>query len=258
MSFVETLFGLAGKTALVTGAGSGIGRAMALALARAGAAVVHAARSQEPLKQAVEEARAAGGRADYVSADVTRLDDLPELADRARSVFGAPDILVNAAGINPRRPWTEVTPAVWQDALQLNLAAPFFLAKLLVPDMQGRRFGRIINIASLQSFRAFPHGLPYGASKGGLVQLTRSMAEAWSAGDSGITCNAIAPGFFRTGLTAPLFADESVIAALARQTMIGRNGRFEDLHGLTVFLASPASAYLTGQTICIDGGWSAK
>jgi NAD(P)-dependent dehydrogenase (short-subunit alcohol dehydrogenase family) len=258
MSFLETLFSLRDKVALVTGAGSGIGRAMAQALARAGAAVVHLARGEAPLREAVEAVHAAGGRAAWLTGDVSRLDELPALADRVRAVYGPPAILVNAAGLNPRRPWSEVTPAVWQAALDLNLAAPFFLAKLLIPAMQSAGYGRIINIASLQSFRAFPNGLPYGASKGGLVQLTRSMAEAWSGAESGITCNAVAPGFFKTGLTAPLFKDEKVIDDLARQTIIGRNGMFEDLYGLTVFLASPASGYITGQTISLDGGWSAK
>lgn len=258
MSFIEELFTLDGKVALVTGAGSGIGRAMAQALALAGAAVVHLGRGEEPLRKAVEEVRAAGGRAAWLTGDVSQLDDLPALMDRVSSVYGPPAILVNAAGVNPRRPWSEVTPAVWQESLDLNLAAPFFLAKHLIPAMQAAGYGRIVNIASLQSFRAFPNGLPYGASKGGLVQLTRAMAEAWSGGESGITCNALAPGFFQTGLTAPLFSDEGVIAALARQTIVGRNGRLDDLYGLTVFLASLASAYITGQTICIDGGWSAR
>jgi len=258
MSFLDTLFNLSGKVALVTGAGSGIGRAMALALARAGAAVVHLGRREEPLRQAAEAAATAGGLAAWVAGDVSRTDELPALVERVCEPFGPPLILVNAAGVNPRRPWSEVTPAVWQATLDLNLAAPFFLARLLVPAMQAAGYGRIVNVASLQSFRAFPNGLPYGASKGGLVQLTRSMAEAWSGEESGITCNAIAPGFFQTGLTAPLFGDESVIAALARQTIVGRNGLFEDLHGLTVFLAAPASGYITGQTIALDGGWSAK
>jgi NAD(P)-dependent dehydrogenase (short-subunit alcohol dehydrogenase family) len=258
MGFLDDLFSLEGKVALVTGGSSGIGRAMAAALARAGASVVLASRGEEGLKAAVAEVRAGGGRAAYAVADLSRVQSLPELAQTARSLFGPPDILVNAAGLNPRRPWTEVTPEIWQATLSLNLGTPFFLAKLLVPEMRARRFGRIINIASLQSIRAFPNGLPYGASKGGLMQLTRSMAEAWSADQSGITCNAVAPGFFRTGLTAPLFEDPKVIDALARQTIIGRNGLPEDLDGLTVFLASPASGYITGQTLFLDGGWSAK
>jgi NAD(P)-dependent dehydrogenase (short-subunit alcohol dehydrogenase family) len=258
MSFIDDLFSLKGKVALVTGASSGIGRAMAMALARAGAAVVHVGRREDELKAATAEVRADGNQAAYAIGDLRRIDTLPELTAAASTFFGAPDILVNAAGVNPRRPWQEVTPEIWHDTLTLNLSTPFFLAKLLIPDMQAKRFGRIINIASLQSVRAFPSGLPYGASKGGLMQLTRSMAEAWSGNESGITCNAIAPGFFETGLTAPLFKDNTVIDALARQTIIGRNGVFEDFYGLSVFLASAASGYITGQTIIWDGGWSAK
>jgi NAD(P)-dependent dehydrogenase (short-subunit alcohol dehydrogenase family) len=258
MSFLDGLFSLEGKVALVTGASSGIGRAMAQALARAGAAVVHVARGEEGLKAAAAEVLAGGGRAAYAGGDLSRTDALPRLVAASRAFFGPPDILVNAAGVNPRKPWQEVTPEIWQDTLTLNLGTPFFLAKLLIPDMKKKSWGRIINIASLQSVRAFPNGLPYGTSKGGVVQLTRSMAEAWSGNASGITCNAIAPGFFKTGLTAPLFKDEKVVDALARQTLIGRNGMIEDLYGLTVFLASPASGYITGQTIFLDGGWSAK
>lgn len=258
MSFLDDLFSLKGKVALVTGASSGIGRAMARALARAGAAVVHAARGEDELKAAVAEIIAGGGRAAYVAGDLSRINALSDIAAASRVFFGPPDILVNAAGINPRKPWQEVTEAVWRETLELNLGTPFFLAKLLIPDMQKKCWGRIINIASLQSVRAFPNGLPYGASKGGVIQLTRAMAESWSGNESGITCNAIAPGFIKTGLTAPLFQDEKFISDLARQTMIGRNGILEDLNGLTVFLASPASGYITGQTLFLDGGWSAK
>jgi NAD(P)-dependent dehydrogenase (short-subunit alcohol dehydrogenase family) len=258
MSFLDDLFSLRGKIALVTGASSGIGRAMARALARAGAAVVHVARGEAGLQAAVAEVHKAGGQAAYVTGDLSRIGALPGLSAESRAFFGPIDILVNAAGVNPRKPWQEITEEVWRATLDLNLGTPFFLAKLLVPDMQKKRWGRVINIASLQSVRAFPNGLPYGTSKGGVIQLTRSMAEAWSGNESGITCNAIAPGFFRTGLTSPLFKDEKIIAALARQTIIGRNGTFEDLDGLTVFLASPASGYVTGQTVFLDGGWSAK
>ncbi len=258
MGFLDNLFSLKGRVALVTGASSGIGRAMASALARAGAAVVHVARGEDELKAAVDEVLAGGGRAAYAVGDLGRIDSLPDIVAASRAFFGPIDILVNAAGKNPRKPWQEVSEEVWRETLDLNLGVPFFLAKRLIPDMQAKRWGRVINISSLQSVRAFPNGLPYGTSKGGVAQLTRSMAEAWSGAESGITCNAIAPGFFKTGLTSPLFRDEKVIRALARQTIIGRNGIFEDLDGLTVFLASPASGYVTGQTIFLDGGWSAK
>jgi NAD(P)-dependent dehydrogenase (short-subunit alcohol dehydrogenase family) len=138
------------------------------------------------------------------------------------------------------------------------LTAPFFLARQLVPSMRSKGWGKIINIGSLQSVRAFPNSVAYGASKGGVMQLTRAMAEAWSKDQSGITCNAIGPGFFKTGLTAPLYDEQEVIDALARQTIIGRNGEMSDLAGLVVFLSSRASDYITGQLIFLDGGWSAK
>lgn len=258
MKIIDKLFSLEGKIALVTGASSGIGRAMASCLAAAGAAVVHVARRQDPLKDAVDRIIAAGGRAAWVTGDMERIDELGRLAEKAASFFGSPDILVNAAGINLREPWDVISKKSWEKTLNVNLTAPFFLSRFLVPAMKEKGWGKIINIASLQSVRAFPNSSAYGASKGGIMQLTRAMAESWSADGSGITCNAIAPGFFKTELTGGLFEDEKVIDALARQTIIGRNGEMDDLAGLTVFLASMASDYITGQTIFLDGGWSAK
>ena len=122
--------------------------------------------------------------------------------------------------------------------------------------MATRGWGRVLNVASLQSYRAFPHSAPYGAGKGGVVQLTRAIAQAWSA--QGITCNAIGPGFFPTALTAAVFDDAELAQRHAAQTCAGRNGRLEDLHGATVFLASDASAYITGQTLMVDGGYTAR
>jgi gluconate 5-dehydrogenase len=258
MKIIDKLFSLEGKIGLVTGASSGLGRAMASDLASAGAAVVHVARRQDPLKDAADRIIAAGGRAAWVTADMEQIDALGKLAEKAASFFGPPDILVNAAGINLREPWDAISEKSWEKTLNVNLTAPFFLARHLVPAMKEKGWGKIINIASLQSVRAFPNSTAYGASKGGIMQLTRAMAESWSAGNSGITCNAIAPGFFKTELTSSLYKDEKVINALARQTMIGRNGEMSDLSGLTLFLASKASDYLTGQTIFLDGGWTAK
>lgn len=258
MKIIDKLFSLEGKVALVTGASSGIGRAMASDLAAAGAAVVHVARRQTALEEAVDGIIADGGKAAWVTADMERIDELEMLAEKTVSFFGAPDILVNAAGINLREPWDEISWTSWDKTMKVNLAAPFFLARLLVPAMKERGWGKIINIASLQSVRAFPNSAAYGASKGGIMQLTRAMAESWSADGFGITCNAIAPGFFKTELTDSLYKHENVINALAQQTMIGRNGEIGDLSGLTIFLASRASDYITGQTIFLDGGWSAK
>jgi gluconate 5-dehydrogenase len=140
--------------------------------------------------------------------------------------------------------------------MAVHLAAPFFLTQALAPGMKGRGWGRIVNVASLQSMRAFTNGAPYGAAKGGVVQLTRAIAQEWSP--HGITCNAIGPGFFPTALTAPVFADAELARRHAAQTCIGRNGELGDLHGVTVFLASDASAYITGQTLMVDGGYTAK
>lgn len=249
-------FRLDGRIALVTGASSGLGRRMAGALAGAGARVVLLARRGAELEEAAGEIADAGGKAAPVAADLTALDALADVAARAAAPFGPPEILVNAAGINLREAPEAVTVASWNRTLALNLTVPFFLARALVPGMRAGRRGRIINIASLQSVRAFANGVAYGASKGGIAQLTRAMAEAWSG--EGITCNAIAPGMFPTDLTAAVFADDEAQARFAAATAMGRNGRLEDLDGLTVFLAAPASAYITGQVIFVDGGLTAK
>jgi gluconate 5-dehydrogenase/2-deoxy-D-gluconate 3-dehydrogenase len=258
MAILHQLFGLEGRVALVTGGNSGIGRAIAYSLAQAGAAIIHVARKKEELEAATREVEQMGAQAASICCDVSNLEELAETAEIAASFFGSPDILVNAAGINLRQPWEEIDAESWQKQLDINLKAPFFLAQQLVLGMQEKGFGRIINIGSLQSERAFPNSIPYGASKGGILQLTRAMAEAWSKDLSGITCNAIAPGFFKTGLTSVLYDQKEVIDALARQTIIGRNGELDDLKGVAIFLASPASSYITGQTIFVDGGWTAK
>ena len=258
MKIIDKLFSLEGKTALVTGASSGIGRAMAFDLAAAGAAVVLVARRRDLLKDAVDRIIADGGRAAWEMADIERIDEIGRLAKKAVSFFGAPDILINAAGINLREPWDVISEKSWEKTFNVNLKAPFFLARLLVPSMKEKGWGRIVNIASLQSVRALPNSAAYGSSKGGVMQLTRAMAEAWSGNQSGITCNAIAPGFFKTALTSPLYEDNNVIEALSRQTIIGRNGTMSDFEGITIFLASHASDYITGQTIFLDGGWTAK
>jgi len=249
---VAALFDLRGKRALVTGGNSGIGAAMARALGLAGARVVLVARREAELQAAAQQLRAEGIEADTLSAD---LADVAALRAAAQSA-GTIDILVNAAGINLRQPFVEVTPEAWQTQLALHLGAPFFLTQALAPGMAARGWGRIVNIASLQSWRAFPNSAPYGAGKGGIVQLTRAIAQEW--GPKGITCNAIGPGFFPTALTAPVFADPALADKHAAQTCIGRNGELADLHGVTVFLASNASNYITGQTLMVDGGYTAK
>lgn len=250
------MFDLAGRRALVTGGNSGIGEAMAQALGMAGARVLLVARREPELRSAAGRLKEAGIEAEGLAADLADLASLRACAAEAERRLGGIDILVNAAGVNLRQPFAEVTPEAWQTHLALHLTAPFFLTQALAPGMKARGWGRILNVASLQSFRAFANSAPYGAAKGGMVQLTRAIAQEWSP--HGITCNAIGPGFFPTALTAPVFADPQRAAANAAQTAIGRNGALEDLHGITVFLASDASAYITGQTVMVDGGFTSK
>jgi NAD(P)-dependent dehydrogenase (short-subunit alcohol dehydrogenase family) len=252
MSRLASLFDLSGRRALVTGGNSGIGAAMAHALGRAGARVLLVARREAELNAVAKQLGDEGIDAESLSADLADVHAVRAAARRAGDI----DILVNAAGINLRQPFAEVTPEAWQTQLALHLGAPFFLTQALAPGMAARGWGRIINIASLQSWRAFPNSAPYGAGKGGIVQLTRAIAQEW--GSRGITCNAIGPGFFPTALTAPVFADAALAEKHAQQTCVGRNGELADLHGVTVFLASNASAYISGQTLMVDGGYTAR
>jgi len=258
MSALIDQFKLDGKNAVITGASSGIGRAMAGFLAEAGAHVVLVARRESELSAATDEIIANQGTAAFVAVDLGQRDLLTEIAAQcsAMTPSGGIDIVVNAAGLNLREPPDEVSLESWDATLNLNLAVPFFFTREFVPGMRSRNYGRVINIASLQSTRAFANGLPYGASKGGVCQLTRAMAEAWSR--DGICCNALAPGFFPTELTAPVFDDPASSERFAQQTAIGRNGELADLAGVTVFFAAEASAYITGQTLAVDGGFTAK
>jgi NAD(P)-dependent dehydrogenase (short-subunit alcohol dehydrogenase family) len=256
MSHILDQFKLTDKNFVVTGASSGIGRAMAGFLARAGAGVVLVARREAELIDAVNEINS--DQAAYVVADLGRRDQLPTIAAQCKSSLatGHIDGVINAAGLNLREDVDTVSIESWDATLNLNLSVPFFFTREFVPEMRSNNYGRVINIASLQSTRAFPNGLPYGASKGGISQLTRAMAEAWSR--FGICCNALAPGFFPTELTEPVFSDPDSSARAAQQTAIGRNGELDDLAGATLFFASPASAYITGQILAVDGGYTAK
>ncbi len=253
---ISALFDLTGRRALVTGGNSGIGQAMARALGGAGASVWLVARRQAELDAAVAQLRAEDIVAGSVAADLSLPEAARSAALRVEAEIGGVDIVVNAAGVNLRQPFGEVTPESWSMQIGLHLSAPFFVTQALAPGMKRRGWGRIINIASLQSFRAFNNSAPYGAAKGGIVQLTRAIAQEWSP--HGINCNAIAPGFFRTPLTAAVFDDPEMSSRNAAQTCKSRNGELADLFGITVFLASDASDYVTGQTLMVDGGFSAK
>ena len=253
MTDPNTLFNLSGRIACVTGASSGLGQQAASALAAAGAQVIGVARRAEALSDWAERI---GPKAAALSADLSERSQIKEIAAQIAIPFGAPDIMVHAAGINTREAADNVTDEGWDITLNLNLAAPFFLSQAVVPDMKAKGWGRIVNFASLQTTRAFPGGVSYGASKAGIAQLTRAMAEAWSG--FGINANAIGPGFFPTELTGPVFADAERSARNAAQTCIGRNGDLSDIDGPLLFLCSQASAYVTGQVLMVDGGYTAK
>lgn len=249
----SNVFDITGRVAVVTGASAGLGRAVANTLATAGAKVVGIARRSEALAAWSDEAV---GETAFFVADLSDPSIMADVAAKAAQHFGAPEILINAAGVNTRQHADDVTLDGWQKTLDLNLSTPFFLAQELVPAMKEKGWGRIINFASLQSERAFPNGISYGASKAGVAQMTRAMAEAWSP--QGINANALAPGFFPTELTAPVFDDPERASRNAEQTCIGRNGTMHDMIGPLLFLASPASDYVTGQILSVDGGFTAK
>lgn len=249
----NSLFDLSGKVACVTGASSGLGRRAALVLAEAGARVVGVARRGEALDDLCHEI---GPPAAAVIADVADRDGIADVAAAIAAPFGSPDIVVHAAGLNTREAADDVTPDGWDKTIAINLNAPFFLSQALVPAMKEKRWGRIVNFASLQTTRAFPGGIAYGATKGAIGQLTRAMAESWSPFN--ITANAIGPGFFPTELTAAVFDDPDRAARNAAQTCMGRNGGVEDIDGPILFLCSDASSYVTGQVLMVDGGFTAK
>lgn len=254
-SYLDELFGLTGRTAVVTGGSSGIGREIALALGRAGARVVLVARRPEPMAEVVAELEKLGVEAGWISADLGDREAVRATIKDIISRYGVPDVLVNSAGVNLRPPLSELTEDVWDLTVAANLTAPFLLGQAFGPVMAERGWGRIINIVSQQAFRAYGNSGAYGAAKAGLVGLTRSQAEAWSP--HGVGVNAIAPGVVHTPLTEAVFADPSKVSAHAARTMIGRNGLATDFAGCAVFLASAASQAVTGQTLFVDGGYSA-
>jgi gluconate 5-dehydrogenase len=255
-AYLDELFSLRGRVAVVTGGSSGIGRAIARALGRAGAAVVVVARRERELAGTVAELESYGCRAAYVSADLADRTAAVAAAGDAAEPFGEPDILVTSAGVNLRPPLGELSAADWDRTMAVNLDAPFLFGRRYGPAMAERGWGRIINIGSQQAFRAFGNSGGYGASKAGVVGLSRSQAEAWSA--RGVCCNSLIPGFVITPLTAAVAADPAQVEALAARTMAGRNGLPDDFAGAAVFLASAAAGYVTGQAIFVDGGFSAR
>ncbi|MGO2745763.1 SDR family NAD(P)-dependent oxidoreductase [Microbacterium sp.] len=254
-AYLESLFSLAGRTAIVTGGSSGIGRGIATALARAGASTVIVSRGKDRVDETVAELTDAGCRAAGVIGDLSTRVGIHALADAATEPFGKPDILVNSAGINIRPSYADITEDDWDTTMTVNALAPFLLGQRYGVGMAERGYGRLIHISSQQAHRAFVGSGIYGVSKGAVESLMRSEAEAW--GGAGVTSNTLVPGFVLTPLNARLQEDPEKIQALAARTMIGRNGLPSDFASAAVFLAGAGSAYVTGQSLFVDGGMSA-
>lgn len=250
------LFSLTGKVALVTGASRGLGQGMALALAAAGADLAVVARSADGLADTAEKAKAMGRRVVVIAADVGQFPEIQRLVDDTLAACGRIDILVNAAGTQVRKPIFEATEADWDRLMAVNLKAPYFVSQAVARVMAKQGGGKIINVGSLTCQIGLANVCMYGASKGGILSLTRGMAVEWAP--YGIRVNAIGPGYYRTKMTEDLFRDEARSRWIHSRIPLGRVGLPEDLAGALIFLASPASDYVTGQILYVDGGWLAS
>ena len=247
-------FDLTGKIALVTGASRGLGQYFGRALARAGADLVITSRKLESLNEFKAEIEALGRKVLPLPLDVLDYDNIQNVVDAACDYYGKIDILVNNAGVNIRKPALEVTWDDWNTVLNTNLRGAFFVAQAVAGKMIPRQQGRIINIASFASVSGSANLAAYCASKGGIKQLTMSLADDW--GKHSVTVNGIAPGYLKTEINKVLYEDKEWVERILERIPLKRTGRPDDLEGLVVFLASDESAYITGQTILIDGGIS--
>jgi len=247
-------FDLTGRVAVVTGASRGLGQYFGRALARAGADLVITSRDPATLKPFQQEIEALGRKAFPLALDVRDYDGIQKMAEAAVGHYGKIDILVNNAGCNVRKPSLEVTWEDWNLVLETNLRGTFFVAQAVARHMIPRKYGRIINIGSVTCVFGYAGLAPYGASRGGVKQLTMSLADDW--GVHGITVNCLAPGWFKTAQNAVMYENEEWLAYLCDRIPLKRPGRPTDLDGAVVFLASDASEYITGQTLLVDGGIS--
>jgi gluconate 5-dehydrogenase len=248
------LFNLTGKVAIVTGTSRGLGQYMARALAGAGADLVITSRQAGALREFQAEIESLGRKALALPLDVRDEKSIRQMADAAAAHYGRIDILVNNAGCNIRKPALDVTWDDWNTILDTNLRGTFFVAQAVARHMIARNFGRIINIGSVTAVAGYAGLGPYGASRGGVKQLTMSLADDW--GRHGITVNCLAPGWFKTAQNAVMYENKEWVDYLCDRIPLKRPGQPRDLDGAVVFLASEASGYVTGQTLLVDGGIS--
>lgn len=250
-AWLESRFSCEGKRVLVTGASRGIGQALALGFARAGADVIITARQTGSLAETAEGIRQAGRRAEVVAFDQSDIGQVMTALSGLQRV----DVLVNNAGVEDVRPSLDVDEALWSKIVDTNLKGAFFVAQAVADGMVAAGGGAIVNLASLTSFVGVPTAVPYGASKSGILGMTRALAAEW--GPKGIRVNAIAPGYFRTAMTEVFYQDDAWVARMTAAVPLGRLGALDDVVGAAVFLASPAASYITGQCLAIDGGYLA-
>lgn len=254
MSGDAGLFDLSGQVALVTGASRGLGQHFARALARAGADLILTSRKAEDLTSFVTEIEALGRRAHPIALDVRDRASIERLSEQVGPAFPQVHILVNNAGCNVRKPALDVTWDDWNLVLDTNLRGTFFVAQSIARGMIRHGYGRIINVGSVTSVFGYAGLAPYGASRGGVRQLTMSLADDW--GPHGITVNCLAPGWFRTAQNQVLYDNKEWVEYLVDRIPVRRPGDIHDLDGAIVFLASESSRYVTGQTLLVDGGIS--
>jgi NAD(P)-dependent dehydrogenase (short-subunit alcohol dehydrogenase family) len=250
------IFRLDGQAAVVTGGAQGLGYVMALYLAEFGADVAIADINFSKAEEAAAEIRALGKRGLAVQADVMKMDDIRGAVNRVAAEFGRLDILVNSAGVNIREMALDVTEEHWDRILDINLKGLFFMCQAAARVMKANNYGKIVNIASHMAKIALPLRSAYCASKGGVAQLTKELALEWAPYN--ITVNTIAPSFFTTPMNVPLFADKEMSRFIRENTPMGRPGDPEELGGTVVFLASPASSFVTGHMLLVDGGYTSR
>ncbi|OSP54809.1 SDR family NAD(P)-dependent oxidoreductase [Pseudoruegeria sp. SK021] len=251
-----SLFDLSGRIALVTGASRGLGRSIALGLAEAGADLVVAGRDAAALADTVSAIEAMERRARPLSLDLRDVAAFDAAVADISATFGPLDILVNNAGMESVRASTEVTPDLWDAIVDTNLKGAFFLSQAVARSMLPRGAGAIVNLCSLTSFVGIPTAVPYGASKTGLLGVTRALSAEWAG--QGVRVNAIAPGYFRTAMTEAFYQDDTWETAMRAKIPMGRFGTLDEVRGAVIFLVSDASAYITGQCLGIDGGFLAS